>query len=83
MDQREFFKGLNPSNPKTYWKLTKYLTKQSTSIPVLKDDDGNTIQDDTEKAELLNDFFSKCFNRSLSPLDEADYLNLGQPNSDE
>ena len=59
----EFFEGLNPFNPKTFWKLTKYLTKQSTSILVLKDDDGNTIQDDTEiKAELLNDFFSKCFN---------------------
>ena len=79
----KFFKGLNPSNPKTFWKLTKYLTKQSTSIPVLKDDYGNTIQDDTEKAELLNNFFSKCLNRSVSPLDETDCLNLGQPNSDE
>ena len=41
--------GCYPSDPKTFWKLTKYVTKQSTSIPILKNYNGNTIQDDTRK----------------------------------
>ena len=42
----KFFMGLNLSNPKSFWKVTKYLTKQTSSIPILKDCDGNAIHDD-------------------------------------
>ena len=70
----KYFKGLNP---KTFWKITKYLTKKSSSIPVLTDQDGNIIQDDAEKATLLNN--SQCFNRTLPPLANLDITNLDLP----
>ena len=78
-----YFKKFNPSNPKTFWKATKYLTKKSSTIPTLLDCDGNSVQDDREKATLLNDFFSQCFNHSHPPLSAADYDNLIHPNPDE
>ena len=71
-----FFKNLDPSSPKSFWKVAKFLTKQSSTIPILQDDYGDTIQDDTEKASLLNDFFSKCFNRALPPLGRTDYEEI-------
>ena len=57
-----FFVNLDPSNPKAFWKVTKFLTKQPTTIPILHDEGGNIIRNDAEKAKLLNDFFTKCFN---------------------
>ena len=47
--KRKFFKRSNPSNPKSFWKVVKYLTKQSSSIPVLKDSQENTFHKDAEK----------------------------------
>ena len=43
------------------------------------DQDGNRIQDDAEKATLLNNFFSQCFNRMLPPLAESDIMKLDLP----
>ena len=79
----KFFMGLNPSNPKSFWKVTKYLTKQTSSIPILKDHDGNVIHDDEEKATLLNEFFSQCFNSAQPPLCSSDFESLDQPSPDE
>ena len=31
----KFFEQLNPSNPKVFWKTTKYLNNQKSSIPIL------------------------------------------------
>ena len=42
-----FFHQLDPT-PKAFWKTAKYLTKQRTSIPVLKDADGQAVMDDAE-----------------------------------
>ena len=78
----KFFMGLNPSNPKGFWKVTKYLTKQTSSIPILKDCDGNAIHDDEEKATLLNEFFSRCFNSAQPPLCASDLENLSQLSQD-
>ena len=47
---------LNPSNPKSYSKL---VTKQTSSIPILKDFQEKAIYDDNEKATLLNEFFHR------------------------
>ena len=79
----KYFKKLNPSNPKAFWKATKYLTKRSSTIPTLLDCDGNAVQDDKEKATLLNDIFSQCFNHSHPPLSAADYDNLAHSSPDE
>ena len=77
-----YFKCLNPSNPKTFWKLVKCLTKQTSSIPILKDSQEKVVQDDTEKATLLNEFFSSCFNSAQPPLNMSDYNELNQPDQD-
>ena len=37
------FQEAEPIQPKTFEKVTKYLTKKVSSIPILKDCDGNTI----------------------------------------
>ena len=75
----KFFKQLNPSNPKMFWRVVKLLTKQPSSIPVLRDSQQRAVHDDVEKATLLNDFFSSCFNDAQEPLDTSDYLELDQP----
>ena len=46
----KYFKKPYPSNPKTFWKATKYLTKKSFTIPTLLDCDGNAVRDDKEKS---------------------------------
>ena len=49
----KFFEQLNPSIPKAFWKTTKYLNNQKSSIPILKDSHGQPISDDYVKASLL------------------------------
>ena len=75
----KFFKGLNPSNSKNFWTVAKYLTKQTSSIPILKDCHEQAIHDDAAKATLLNDFFSGCFNDAQPPLSIPELLLYGQP----
>ena len=57
-----FFRGLNTTgtNSKSFWKDKG---KQQ-YIPTLKDGE-NIVEDDLDKAALLNHYFSKCFNQSL------------------
>ena len=64
-----YFKNLNPRDSKKFWKAVKFLNKQQSTIPTLLQGD-QTATSDVEKAELLNAFFSTCFNRSHPPLNE-------------
>ena len=68
-----YFKNLNPRNKKCFWKAIKYLNKQQSTIPTLtymyQD---TTAKCDSEKASLLNEFLSVCFNRDIPPLSSAD-----------
>ena len=69
-----FFQNLNPHNNKQFWKAMKYLRKQTSSIPNLSYN--NVVSSmDQEKANMLNDYFSKCFNRSQPSLQTTDCLN--------
>ena len=78
----KYFKCLNPSDPKTFWKVVKCLTKQTSSIPILKDSQEKATHDDTEKATLLNSYFSSCFNNAQPPLNMSDYNELNQSDQD-
>ena len=69
--KKKFFTRLRPSNSKSFWKTVKVLTKVDSRIPVLKNDRGAPITDDTTKASILNNFFSECFNTSVPPLTVA------------
>ena len=62
-----YFRTINPRNAKEFWKAVKYLNKSHNSIPVLRD--GNSeARSDGDKADMLGDFFSKCFNQEVPPL---------------
>ena len=63
-----YFKNLNPkSNSKKFWSAVKYLNKKHNSIPVLNHG-SMTANTNEEKAEILNSFFSTCFNPTFPPL---------------
>ena len=67
-----YFKNLNPRNKKHFWwKAIKYLSKQQSTIPILTYQD-TTAKCDLEKASLLNEFSSTCFNRDIPPLSPVD-----------
>ena len=68
-----FFRGLNTTgtNSKSFWKDKG---KQQ-YIPTLKDG-GNIVEDDLDKAALLNHYFSKCFNQSVNDEDIIKFWQL-------
>ena len=48
-------------NPKCFWKMVRDKTKVKQGIQSLMTKDGDTVQDDRSKAELLNSFFVSVF----------------------
>ena len=63
-----FLKNLNPrGNSKRFCSAVKHLNKKYDSIPVLKHG-SVTANTNKEKAEMLNSFFSTCFNSAFPPL---------------
>ena len=62
---------MNTPNSKNFWKVAKLLTKKTSSIPILKDGE-KVVENDLDKATLLNNYFSQCFNQSVSPLTDDD-----------
>ena len=44
-------------NPKCFWRMVREKNKVKESIPNLVTKEGKNVQDDTEKAEILNSFF--------------------------
>ena len=63
----QFFRRFNPSNAKQFWKMNKMLNKNKPSIPALVRN-GCTASKNSDKAAMLNNFFSECFNTALPPL---------------
>ena len=49
----------------------KYLRKEQNTIPVLSHN-GSSAHNDNDKANMLNNFFSQCFNTKLPPLTPCD-----------
>ena len=69
--EEAFFRTLNTSDQKLFWKTVHLLTSNSPSVPTLIHDTGKAVSG-KEKAELLSEFFGKCFTSSLSSLGFAD-----------
>ena len=67
--KKRFYGTLNISNTKQFWKAYKVVNKESNSnsIPTLVQGD-TEASTDKQKADLLNTFFSSCWNMSNSPL---------------
>ncbi len=65
--KQDFFSTLKPQSKK-FWTALKYLRKSDSSIPCLVVN-GCKIEQDEEKAQVLNKQFYANFNHSLPPLD--------------
>ena len=65
--KKSYFTNLNPRDQKKFWKTIKKLSKSASSIPSLSHS-GVSVSDDKDKANLLNSFFTTCFNTSHPPL---------------
>ena len=73
--KKQYFRNLNPTNHKQFWKTVKLMTKSSSSIPVLERN-GVTASKDSDKATMLNQYFSECFNTAQAPLSSSDRVNF-------
>ena len=64
--KRKYERGISleaKENPKSFWKFVKSKTKTRSGIGDLKNDSGEWISDDHEKANELNSFFSSVFTK--------------------
>ena len=61
------------------YEITTYKErKEQSSVPVLSHA-GCTANNDKDKASMLNNFFSQCFNKELPPLTSHDCLGFTTP----
>ncbi len=58
--KQNYFDSLTSANSKKFWKTVKL---EEGSIPVLSQDNVNTVSDE-ETSNMLNSYFSKCWNYS-------------------
>ena len=78
-----FFKHLQTTDDKTFWKLYKTLTRRGSSIPALQVPNYSLVCNDMEKANVLNNQFFRNFNHTTtsnsdtSTVNNLDYLDNG------
>ena len=64
-----------------FWKTVKLLNHVQVSIPVLHAE-GVSAVTDREKADMLNNYFAKCWNLSKPPLSETCYDDIASTDDD-
>ena len=62
----QFFRSLSSSSPKKFWSYVRSTRKTSSSVPPLTFND-KIFTSDCDKADILNKYFSGCFNLSIPP----------------
>ena len=68
------------SNPKRFWKYVQSKTKIKQSIGSIERTDGTITSDDSEIAEILNNFFSSVFtDENLSDIPSLGIKYSGEP----
>ena len=73
-----FFQSLDPAKPKQFWKAIKALNKGANVIPPLTHE-GVTANGSLGKANMLNNYFATCFNKSCHPLNEGQQPTVTTP----
>ena len=73
----------NVRNPQKFWHVMKSLMSTSNnSLPDLSLADGSAVtKTDLEKAEALNEYFCKCFNKLVPPLAHSNSTLKQNPSS--
>ena len=82
--QSFFARNINNGSKKKFWKTMKYLRKDQSTIPSLQSGDARA-DNDLDKANMLNNYFSQCFNTSLPPLSEStatEHLDFSEGSSE-
>ena len=80
-ERMKYFNALSGASNKTFWKAMKCLYKQRNVIPVLQEDNITAVSD-KEKANMLNTFFSRCWNNTDQPMSQAaNMTTYGSPPS--
>jgi len=79
--KNSYFNRLNVGSRKQFWKAVKVLSKQQSTIPTLHHQE-DIAETNYEKATMLNNYFSTCFNTSVPPLLQLDrgsqaYIEFG------
>ena len=71
-----YFSRLNLRNYKSFWQAIKYINIKESSILTLKDDSSFMVTiSSSDKANIINSFFARCFNHALPPLSPESHSN--------
>ena len=79
--KKQYFKSLAAADNKKFWKTVKLLTHAQVSVPVLCAE-GVSAVTDREKADMLNNYFAKCWNLSQPPLSETSSDDIASTDDD-
>lgn len=76
--KQAFFSNLQPNNSKQFWRTVRQISTTRTTIPVLSSSTNEQLSATTssEKSNLLNNYFSDCFNIQVQPLSSTDMYHL-------
>ena len=69
--KNSYLNRLNVGSRKQFWKAVKVLSTQQSTISTLHHQE-DIAETSYEKATMLNNYFSTCFNTSVPPLLQLD-----------
>jgi len=69
--KQNYFNVLTSANSKQFWKTAKLVNIQQQSIPTLNQGNVDDVILMRKKSNMLNSYFSKCWNRSEPPLTDS------------
>ena len=76
----DYLDTLKSASCKEFWKAVKNLNGRQCSIPPLNHS-GKTANSDREKANMLNNYFSSCFNKCVPPIIPSSGLERLDPSA--
>ena len=73
--KKHYYGSIDISDQKKFWKAYGVVNKKVCSIPTLSYG-SSEAHSDKQKADVLNSFFSTCWNQSVPPLASSDKIIL-------
>ena len=71
------FNSLTSANSKQFWKIVKLVNKQQEPISTLSQDGVNAVTDE-DKSNMLNNYFSMCWNHAEPPLTDPPDIDCAE-----